>query len=105
VICRIDIVAPTTALEPSAPETIIEAMKRLILHGFVTKHRRSKLIGNRGRGGCRTPMPMKSTCQTKDWRTCRSLPVAKYLAARGLVEIVGGDLMRPLGAREGELFG
>ena len=27
------------------PETIVEAMKRLITHGFVTKHRRSKLIG------------------------------------------------------------
>ena len=26
-------------------ETVIEAMKRLILHKFVTKHRRSKLIG------------------------------------------------------------
>jgi hypothetical protein len=26
------------------PETVIEAMKRLITHGFVTKHRRSKLI-------------------------------------------------------------
>ena len=27
------------------PETIVSAMKRLITHGFVTKHRRSKLIG------------------------------------------------------------
>jgi Helix-turn-helix domain len=27
------------------PETIVEAMKRLIQHRFVTKHRRSKLIG------------------------------------------------------------
>jgi hypothetical protein len=27
------------------PETIIEAMKRLIACGFVTKHRRSKMIG------------------------------------------------------------
>jgi hypothetical protein len=27
------------------PETIVAAMKRLILHGFVTKHRRSKMIG------------------------------------------------------------
>jgi hypothetical protein len=27
------------------PETVIEAMKRLIKHGFVTKHRRSKMIG------------------------------------------------------------
>ena len=27
------------------PETVVEAMKRLIQHGFVTKHRRSKLIG------------------------------------------------------------
>jgi hypothetical protein len=27
------------------PETIVEAMKRLIQHGFVTKHRRSKLVG------------------------------------------------------------
>jgi hypothetical protein len=27
------------------PETIVEAMKRLILHGFVTKHRRSKMVG------------------------------------------------------------
>jgi hypothetical protein len=26
-------------------EAVIEAMKRLITHGFVTKHRRSKLIG------------------------------------------------------------
>jgi hypothetical protein len=26
-------------------ETIVEAMKRLITHGFVTKHRRSKMIG------------------------------------------------------------
>lgn len=26
------------------PETIVEAMKRLIQHGFVTKHRRSKMI-------------------------------------------------------------
>jgi len=27
------------------PETIVSSMKRLITHGFVTKHRRSKLIG------------------------------------------------------------
>jgi hypothetical protein len=27
------------------PETIVEAMKRLIQHGFVTKHRRSKMVG------------------------------------------------------------
>jgi DNA-binding MarR family transcriptional regulator len=27
------------------PEAVVEAMKRLIAHGFVTKHRRSKLIG------------------------------------------------------------
>jgi hypothetical protein len=27
------------------PETILEAMKRLIAQGFVTKHRRSKLVG------------------------------------------------------------
>jgi hypothetical protein len=26
-------------------EAVVEAMKRLVLHGFVTKHRRSKLIG------------------------------------------------------------
>jgi len=38
-------------------------------------------------------------------RGSRRRLVAKYLAARGLVEIVGGDLMRPLGARDGELFG
>jgi hypothetical protein len=33
------------ALLRKNPETIVEAMKRLITHGFVTKHRRSKLIG------------------------------------------------------------
>jgi hypothetical protein len=38
-------------------------------------------------------------------RGSRRRLVAKYLAARGLVEIVGGDLMRPLGARDGELCG
>ena len=38
-------------------------------------------------------------------RGSRRRLVAKYLAGRGLVEIVGGDLMRPLGARDGELFG
>ena len=38
-------------------------------------------------------------------RGSRRRLVAKYLAARGLVEIVGSDLMRPLGARDGELFG
>ena len=32
--------------------------------------------------------------------------VAKFLAARGHVEIVPGcDLLRPIGARDGELFG
>ena len=30
--------------------------------------------------------------------------VAKFLAARGHVEIVPGDLLRPIGARDGELF-
>ena len=38
-------------------------------------------------------------------RGSRRRLVAKYLAGRGLVEIVGSDLMRPLGARDGELFG
>jgi hypothetical protein len=33
------------ALLRKSPETVVEAMKRLITHGFVTKHRRSKLIG------------------------------------------------------------
>jgi hypothetical protein len=33
------------ALLRKSPETIVEAMKRLITHGFVTKYRRSKLIG------------------------------------------------------------
>jgi hypothetical protein len=33
------------ALMRKHPETIVEAMKRLIRCGFVTKHRRSKLIG------------------------------------------------------------
>jgi hypothetical protein len=33
------------ALLRKDPEAVIEAMKRLITHGFVTKHRRSKLIG------------------------------------------------------------
>jgi hypothetical protein len=33
------------ALLRKNPETVIEAMKRLIQHGFVTKHRRSKLVG------------------------------------------------------------
>jgi hypothetical protein len=33
------------ALLRKSPETVIEAMKRLIGCGFVTKHRRSKLIG------------------------------------------------------------
>jgi hypothetical protein len=33
------------AMLRKTPETIIEAMKRLIQHGFVTKHRRSKLVG------------------------------------------------------------
>ena len=43
--------------------------------------------------------------QLVNCRGSRRRLVAKYLAARGLVEIVGGDLMRPLGARDGELFG
>ena len=38
-------------------------------------------------------------------RGSRRRLVANYLAGRGLVEIVGDDLMRPLGARDGELFG
>ena len=38
-------------------------------------------------------------------RGSRRRLVAKYLAGRGLVEIVGGDLMRPLGARDGERVG
>jgi hypothetical protein len=39
-------------------------------------------------------------------RGSRRRLVAKYLAARGFVEIVGGgDVMQPLGARDGELFG
>src|SRR6516225_3388093 len=33
------------ALLRKSPETVVEAMKRLIGCGFVTKHRRSKLIG------------------------------------------------------------
>ena len=31
--------------------------------------------------------------------------VAKFLAARGHVEIVRGDLIRPVGVRDGDLFG
>ena len=31
--------------------------------------------------------------------------VAKFLASRGHVEIVPGDRLRPIGARDGELFG
>ena len=33
------------AMLRKTPETILEAMKRLIAQGFVTKHRRSKLVG------------------------------------------------------------
>jgi hypothetical protein len=38
-------------------------------------------------------------------RGSRRRLVAKFLAARGHVEIVPGDLLRPIGARDGELFG
>jgi hypothetical protein len=37
--------ATLAAMLRKSPETVIEAMKRLIRHGFVTRHRRSKLIG------------------------------------------------------------
>jgi hypothetical protein len=38
-------------------------------------------------------------------RGSRRRLVAKFLAARGHVEIVQSDLLRPIGARDGELFG
>jgi hypothetical protein len=39
------------------------------------------------------------------FRGSRRRLVARFLAARGHVEIVQSDLIRPVGVREGELFG